>query len=147
MLFRSLHAFTRREAARSWNDKSRAARSVLAASGDGDAVAGQIVLSQARSFVGHARVAAERVGFAPERDPVTVVLGGSVLTSEHPAFRDAVVAELGVALPSAVVVPTCGSPLAGALLDALTEPAGTLADEVRMRVLASRHPEDFLLTN
>ncbi len=142
-----LHAFTRRDAPRPWGHKARAARAVLQASGEGDATAQEIVRSQARAFTGHARVAADRVGFDAEKDPVVVVLGGSILTSEHPALRDAMTDELLEVMPTAGVRLAYGSPLAGALLDAMAEGNLLVSSEVRDRVLQSWHPADFLLTD
>lgn len=142
-----LYEFTRRTGQRPEREKWRAARAVLQASEAGDAVAQEIVRSQARSFARHARVAAERVGFEARRDAVGVVLGGSILDSEHPAFRDAVTEELLAELPGAVVRSSVGSPLAGALLDALAEAGVTVDAGVRDRVVQAPHPEDFLLTD
>lgn len=141
-----LHAFTRHVGARPNAEKGWAARTVLQVAESGDAVARGIVDHQARDFAGHARVAAERVGLTVDRIPVPVVLGGSVLASEHPAMRDAVSRELAAVLPNADVRLTNGSPLAGALLDAMAEGGVIMSAELQTRVMQAQHPEDFLLT-
>lgn len=142
-----LYAFTRREGARPDSDQWWAARSVLRAAGAGDRVAEEIVRHQARRLAGHGRVAAEKVGLPVDGEPVTVVLGGSVADSEHGALRDALTEELGLAVPGATVRSSVGSPLAGALLDALAEAGVALDAGTRERVVQARHPEDFLLTS
>lgn len=141
-----LHAFTRRDNPRPARDKWQAARAVLQASADGDEVAQDIVRSQARRFAGHARVAAERVGFVPLTEPVTVLLGGSVLTSEYGALRHAVAAELVREMPAAVVGVALGSPAAGTLLDAMAEAGHRVSEPIRDQIMQAEHPEDFLLT-
>ncbi len=141
-----LYAFTNREDARPSSDKWRAARSVLVASEQGDEVSKGIVRWQVRQLAGHARVAAAKAGFGPA-GPVTMVLGGSVLSSEHGAFREALVEELYGTVPGAVVTSSVGSPLAGSLLDALAEAGMSVTHGLRDRVVRARHPEDFLLTD
>lgn len=141
-----LYAFTSRGHARLDSEKWRAARSVLVASDEGDSVAQGIVRWQVRMLAGHARVATAKAGFASS-GPVTVVLGGSVLSSEHGAFREALIEELDRSVPGAVVRSSVGSPLAGSLLDALAEAGVSVSAELRDRVVRARHPEDFLLTD
>ena len=140
-----LHAFTRRHPARPVPDEKVAARSVLRAAGDGDAVAWQIVDEQAGHFARLAAVAARRTGQTGER-ATTCVLGGSVLTSEHPAFRDALVEALESELGTVEVVTSGASPVSGALLDALAEGGAELTEELQRTVLQVLHPEEFLLT-
>jgi hypothetical protein len=86
------------------------------------------------------------VGYA-QADPVVVVLGGSIFTSEHAALREAMLDALSVELPAAVVGLAAGSPVAGALLDAMAEGNGSSTAEVRDRVFQAQHPADFLLTD
>ncbi len=140
-----LHAFTRHGNPRPPSDKWRAARYVLQASEEGDAVSQQIVRSQVGLLASHARIAAGKVGFSSEC-AVTVVLGGSILSSEHGAFRAALTEELSVVVPGAVVRSTVGSPLAGALLDAMAEGGLAITDGLRDRVVRARHPDGFLVT-
>lgn len=143
-----LHAFTRRHPVRPTPDEKVAARSVLRAAGEGDAVAWQIVDEQAGHFARLAAVAARRTGQtgqAGER-ATTCVLGGSVLTSEHPAFRDALVEALESELGAVDVVTSGASPVSGALLDALAEGGAELTEELQRTVLRVPHPEEFLLT-
>jgi hypothetical protein len=54
---------------------------------------------------------------------------------------------LSVELPAARVQLAGGSPLAGALLDAMAEGEQRIAAAVRDRVLQAWHPADFLLTD
>lgn len=139
-----LHGFTRRHPVRPVPDERVAARAILRAAGAGDAVAQWLVGEQAVAFARLARAAAERTDLVGP-DPVTCVLGGSLLTSEHPAFREALTAALEGELGSVDVVPSAASPVAGALLDALAEGAG-LDREAHDQVLSAPHPVEFLLT-
>ncbi|MBL7253015.1 N-acetylglucosamine kinase [Paractinoplanes lichenicola] len=134
------HEFTRRFGARPATDLWRASRVVLAAAGDGDPVAGQIVRTQAEAFVRYARWCAARVGTSLGDLPV--LLNGSVVTSEHPAMRDALRAELG---DVERVVVADASPLSGVVLDALAEGGVEIVPALLTRV-RDAHPEDFLLT-
>lgn len=147
-----VYGFTRRVSGRTapLPHKRVAARSVLRSAGNGDAVALAIVNRQARIFAGLARVAAEQTGLVggDSRDgrAVPVVLGGSVLTSEYPVYRDALrealLTEVGPIEPASY----SASPVAGALLDALAEGGIEVEDSVQDRVLTAVHPTDFLLT-
>lgn len=141
-----LHAFTRRGGVRSSRELPAAARSVLRAASAGDAVAVGIVETATHTFAGLARVAAERTGLAGRVEPVPVVLGGSVLTSENPVYRDALVEDLRHELGAVSVAATAASPVAGALLDALAEGGVRLDQQLHDRVLTASHPVDFLLT-
>ncbi|WP_375425778.1 N-acetylglucosamine kinase [uncultured Friedmanniella sp.] len=145
-----LYAFTRRGSARSGRDYAAAARSVLRAASASDAVALEMVRSASSTFAGLARVAAERTGLVsrahPATEPVPVVLGGSLLTSELPAYREALVKDLRRELGAVRVAATAASPVAGALLDALAEGGVELDQERHDRVLTTSHPADFLLT-
>lgn len=140
-----LHAFTRRHPVRSLPDERVAARTVLRAARSGDGVARWLVAEQAAAFARLARVAAEQTGLVGT-DPTALVLGGSILTSEHPAFRDALVKALEVELGSVDVVVSGASPVAGALLDALAEGSAGLTQAVHDEVLSAPHPIEFLLT-
>ena len=140
-----LHAFTRRHPVRPVPDPRVAARAVLRAAGAGDAVAWAIVADQAGTFARLAGVAARRTGLVGG-PPILCVLGGSVLTSEHPAFRDALVEALWSELGSVEVVSSAASPVAGALLDALAEGGVALDRQIQTEVLHALHPADFLLT-
>jgi len=141
-----LYAFTRRHKSRADRDKWTAARSVLRAAGDGDAVAADIVSAQAATFAALARVAAVSTGLGADGSPVPVVLGGSILTSEYPAYRDALVAALGREIGAVDVAASSASPVAGAVLDALAEGGVTIDQALHDRVLTASHPTDFLLT-
>lgn len=121
-----LHEFTRREGRRTWQDKGRAARQVLAAALSGDAVAREIVCNQARAFARYARVAAGKVGFDPDRDPVRVVLAGSVLTAPNSPMVTELVDALAAELPYSQSTVSHLPPVAGAALDAIAESGATV---------------------
>jgi N-acetylglucosamine kinase-like BadF-type ATPase len=139
------HAFTRRFGARPETDLWRASRVVLAAAGAGDAVALGIVTDQAESFVRLAGWCARRVGVDLASGELPVLLNGSVATSEHPAMRDALTAELARVAPAAGVVVADASPLSGVVLDALAEGGVYIGPDLLTRV-RDAHPDDFLMT-
>ncbi|GAA1841461.1 BadF/BadG/BcrA/BcrD ATPase family protein [Microlunatus capsulatus] len=141
-----LHSLTRREGRRPDRDTWRAARSVLRAAGDGDAVAAGVVDRHAAVLAGLVAVTARETGLDTAPGPVPVVLGGSVLTSEHPAYRTAVTAALADAVGPVAVTVSTAPPVVGALLDALAEGGVALAPDLHARVLGTPHPADFLLT-
>lgn len=140
-----LYAFTRR-GGRPSRDKWAAARSVVRLAGDKDAVAMAITGEQARNFAGLARIAARRTGLGAGGAVVPVVVGGSILTSEHPAYREALIAALGEEVGPVAVAISSASPVSGALLDAMAESGMTIGQDVHDRVLMASHPADFLLT-
>jgi N-acetylglucosamine kinase-like BadF-type ATPase len=139
------HTFTRRFGARPASDLWRASRVVLAAAGDGDAVARDIVGTQASAFVRYAQWCARRAGVDLASGELPVLLNGSVATSEHPAMRDALTAELARVAPAAGVVVADASPLSGVVLDALAEGGVVIRPELLTRV-RDAHPHDFLTT-
>lgn len=141
-----LHAFTRYTDPRPRTALGRASRTVLRAAVAGDPAASEIVRRQADSVAEYARVAAQAVGFDPDEDEVGVVLGGSVIASEHGVFREATVEALGVHVPRARLVVMPGPPVEGALLDALAEDGLQLSAEVRAKVAAPTYPAAFLQT-
>lgn len=140
-----LHNFTRRHPVRPVPDERVAARSVLRAAGSGDAVAWEIVAGQAAAFARLAGVAARRTGLSGPQ-PTPCVLGGSILTSEHPVYREALVEALAAELGSVEVVASAATPVAGALLDALAEGGAALDQHTHDEVLQAYHPAEFLLT-
>jgi N-acetylglucosamine kinase-like BadF-type ATPase len=139
------HTFTRRFGARPHSDLWRASRAVLAAAVAGDDVATQIVARQATAFVGYAQWCARRVGVDLASGELPVLLNGSVATSEHPAMRDALVAELARVAPGVPVTLAHASPLSGVVLDALAEGGVDVGPDLLARV-RDDHPGDFLLT-
>jgi N-acetylglucosamine kinase-like BadF-type ATPase len=120
------------------------ARDVLDAAGRGDAVAQLIVGGQARSLARYARAATRRVGL--DGAGTTVVLGGSVLSSENPVLRDATVAALADELPGASAVLSPRSPVVGAAAEAIAELRGSVSAAVATRLADHRFPPEFLLT-
>lgn len=120
------------------------ARDVLDAARGGDAVAQRIVGGQARSLARYARAACAQVGLTG--GATTVVLGGSVLSSENPALREATVTALAEELPGARAVLSVRSPVVGAALEAIAELRGSVPIEVATRLADHRFPPEFLLT-
>jgi N-acetylglucosamine kinase-like BadF-type ATPase len=139
------HVFTRRFGARPATDLWRAARLVLAAADGGDSVARDIVDTQAEAFARYAQWCATRVGVDLASGELPVLLNGSVATSEHPAMRHALTAELGRIAPAARVVVADASPLSGVVLDALAEGGTVIGPDLLTRV-RDAHPHDFLST-
>ncbi|MBM2615106.1 hypothetical protein JIG36_05965 [Actinoplanes sp. LDG1-06] len=137
------HDFTRRFGARAATDLWRASRAVLAAAGEGDAVAVDIVRAQAEAFVRYAGWCAERAG--TKLGDLPVLLNGSVATSEYPAMRDALRDELARVAPSVPVVVADASPLSGVVLDALAEGGVDISPGLLARA-RDGHPFDFLMT-
>jgi N-acetylglucosamine kinase-like BadF-type ATPase len=133
-----LHAFTRRSHPLPDSAHTQAARVVLRVADQGDAVALGIVRDQASWFARYAAVAAHEVGLDHDPRPSCLILGGSVMASEHAVFRDAVVAALSPSLGQPVVRCESSAPVMGTLLDAFAEDGVEVTDAVR-RTLAS-HP-------
>jgi N-acetylglucosamine kinase-like BadF-type ATPase len=141
-----LHAFTRFVDPRPRSQLARASRTVLKAAAAGDPAATEIVLEQAQSAAKYARVAAQEVGFDPDQDRVSIVLGGSVITSEHGVFRDAAIRAIAEELLHAQVCELPGAPVEGALLDALAEDGEVVTVELRNRVGERAYPSALLQT-
>lgn len=139
------HAFARRFGARPGSDLWRAARAVLAAAEDGDAVALVLVADQAAAFVRYGQWCARRVGVDLASGQLPVLLNGSVATSEHPAMRDALRNRLAVEAPAARVVVSSASPLIGVVLDALAEGGVDVGPDL-LAAVRDDHPDDFLVT-
>jgi N-acetylglucosamine kinase-like BadF-type ATPase len=139
------HVFTRRFGALPGTELWKSSRLVLALAGEGDAVARRIVDDQAAALVGYAEWCARRVGSDLAAGDLPVLLNGSVATSEHPAMRDAIVAELGRVAPAARVTVATESPLHGVVLDAHAEGGVAVTPELIARI-RHEHPEDFLAT-
>jgi N-acetylglucosamine kinase-like BadF-type ATPase len=141
-----LHSFTRRHDRRPWQDKGLAARVVLQAAADSDPVATGIVHRHAVRTAEYARVAAGRCGFDVRRDPVPVVLAGSVLGATPAVFADALRGELHRAMPGCRPVSASLPPVAGAALDALAE-AGVPVTAGLLATLTESLPDpSFLAT-
>jgi N-acetylglucosamine kinase-like BadF-type ATPase len=139
------HTFTRRFGARPASDLWKAARLVLATAGGGDPVALEIIAAQAEGFVRLAQWCSRRVGADLASGELPVLLNGSVATSEHPAMRDALVAELARVAPATAVATADASPLSGVVLDALAEGGVVIGPELLTRV-RDAHPDEFLMT-
>lgn len=139
------HVFTRRFGALPGTELWKSSRIVLALAGEGDAVAQRIVDDQAEAFVRYAQWCARRVGADLAAGDLPVLLNGSVATSEHPAMRDAITAELARVAPAARVTVASDSPLNGVVLDALAE-GGVAVTPALIARLRQEHPEAFLAT-
>ena len=75
-----------------------------------------------------------------------VVLGGSVLSSESPALRDATLTALATELPAARAMLTPRSPVVGAVAEAIAEQRGSVPADVVDRLTDHPFPAEFLLT-
>lgn len=154
-----LNKFTRRENPLGHRDRSLAAPAVLQVAEDGDAVAGQILDRHAHLLADYAVLVAQRVGLVDgavddvsrgssdarssrSSPPVHIVLGGSVLTSNHAGLRNRLIVELTRQLPRAHAALGLGTPVVGALLDALAEGGIVLTPAVRDRVRSATHTPD-----
>ncbi|MGW1341094.1 hypothetical protein ACWCOV_08580 [Kribbella sp. NPDC002412] len=140
------HAFTQRVGSRPWQDKAQAARVVHGLAAAGDAVAVEIVRTQAAHLAEYAKTAAVRVGFTPGVDAVPVALSGSVLTAEASPLAEELVRALQVELPGAVPVVTSLPPVAGAVLDAMAEAGVALTPEVVEALRETMPAADLLRT-
>jgi N-acetylglucosamine kinase-like BadF-type ATPase len=101
---------------------------LFAVAAAGDTVAGDLVRRQAEEVVLLAVAAMRRLGILGE--PVPVVLGGGVLTAEHPQLMDEIHRLLGEQAPLATVSVVRTPPVVGAALlglDRLGAPAAALA--------------------
>lgn len=139
------HMFTRRFDATPRSELWKASRAVLAMAGEGDPVAQDIVNQQAAAFVRYATWCVRRVGDDLGSGHVPVLLNGSVVTSEHPAMRLALLRELAREVPAAPVEVAKASPLRGVVLDALAE-GGINITPVLLSSLRDEDPEGFLRT-
>ena len=104
----------------------------------GDAVAACVVRRQATEIVALASVAAGRLGL--RNRPVDVVLGGGVLTAQHPQLHEAILAGLAEEVPRARARILEEPPVTGAVLlglDALGS-AGKAKAAARHSILNSR---------
>jgi hypothetical protein len=148
-----LKLFTQRENRLGHLDRSRAAYAVLEVAERGDAAAGEILDRHARLLADYAVLVARKVGLVEAgceetaqnpsrlettavRSTVRIVLGGAVLASDHTGLRDRLVADLSSRLPHAEIGLGSGTPVVGALLDALAEGGAALSPTVRDRVLS-----------
>lgn len=141
-----LHAFTRREGPRPWQDKGRMAREVLAAARAGDSVASDIVDGHAIRLAEYAHVTATKAGFNPARDMVPVILAGSVLTASHSPMATALSRELARRMPLCRTVVSDMPPVAGAALDAIAEAGRSLSDDTLAALKDSLPAEELLRT-
>ena len=141
-----LHAFTRRDHPIPALEQRTTARLVLQAATDGDPAAELIVARQVADFADLVVVAAERTGLEGSAEPVPIGLGGSVLTSELPIFRQSLIDSLTARLGRIEVVSSSAAPVAGATLDALVEAGVEVTSEMQRAIVSAAHPEEFLLT-
>jgi hypothetical protein len=87
------------------------------------------------------------VGLDRDRRPTWLILGGSVMASEHAVFRDAVVAALPPTLGRPVVRSDTSAPLVGTLLDAFAEDGVEVTDALRATLAShSALPASLLTT-
>jgi N-acetylglucosamine kinase-like BadF-type ATPase len=141
-----LHSFTRRNNRRRWQDKGRAARTVLASAEVGDPVSNAIITRQAQRFAVYARAAAIQAGFDPQHDTVPIVLAGSVVTADHSPMTDALRRELACQIPRCRPVLSALPPVAGAALDAVAEAGIPITDDLLATMTHTLREQNFLQT-
>jgi len=158
-----LHSFTRRGSSGSWCRAASAAPVVLACAAEGDPVSVALVADQARLLVDYADATARRAGLdlgggqrgddrvgrdAGEGGPLKhpddaegegwpLALGGGVVASGLPVFREALLAEIGTRLPGAVPVVVEVEPVVGSLVGALGLVDPALAEAAFGRLTAA----------
>ena len=113
------------------NDLSPVLFAVAAA---GDPVARSVVVEQANEVVALATVAARRLGLLD--NAYSVVLGGGVLTAQHPLLHENVVSGILASAPQATIGIVADPPAAGAALFAL-DSFGTTPAKVESTVRAA----------
>lgn len=133
-----LHTVTRRDADL---PLPHGARAVLRCAADGDPVARGIVAADATALARYLRPTAERAGLDPRRE-WPVVLGGSIVTSEIPVYRQELLPRLAAELPEAAVAVTSIAPVLGTLLDAYAVEGPARLAAVHERVTASVLPDE-----
>lgn len=141
-----LHSFTRRANGRTWQDKGRAARTVLASAEAGDPIANAIITRQAQRFATYARAAAIAAGFDPEHDTLPVVLAGSVVTADRSPMAEALRRELACQMPRCRPVLATLPPVAGAALDAIAEAGVPITRDLLATMTRTLREQDFLQT-
>jgi N-acetylglucosamine kinase-like BadF-type ATPase len=142
-----LHAFTKRVDNLGHRDKARAARTVLAAASNGDAISLEIVRKHAGHLTKYAVVTARQVGFDIGADLIPLVLGGSVLTAHHSILRALLVESLRADASNFQVIDSPGaSPVLGALLDAMAENGVDVTAQLQTTVLQQQPPDGFFDT-
>ncbi|MEV4178542.1 BadF/BadG/BcrA/BcrD ATPase family protein [Nonomuraea sp. NPDC049709] len=104
---------------------------VLAAAGDGDAVAGALVARQAEEVTVMAQVCLRRLGLL--ETPVEVVLGGGLLTARDPLLTSLLNAGFALRAPRAKVVVAELPPVMGAALLGLERLGASEAAKARLR--------------
>lgn len=141
-----LHRFTRRGGPRGYGALAESARTVLAQAEAGDGGASDIVVRQATELVGYVAATARIVGLLPEGGGWPVVLGGSIMNSEHTMFRRTVLDTICKELPAAEVTVTTLPPVVGTLLDASALLGEEVAEGLRQRILNTQLPDDLIVT-
>ncbi|MFB4273850.1 MULTISPECIES: N-acetylglucosamine kinase [unclassified Nonomuraea] len=104
---------------------------VLAAAGDGDAVAGALVARQAEEVTVMAQVCLRRLGLL--ETPVEVVLGGGLLTARDPLLTSLLDAGFALRAPRAKIVVADLPPVMGAALLGLERLGASEAAKARLR--------------
>ena len=122
------------------------ARDVLDAARSGDDVARAIVAEQASALARYARAAAVAAGLDPDRGDFTVVLGGSVLSSDNAVLREVTTTHLVELVPRARPRLAPVSPVVGAVAEAIAELTGEDVTDTLATLAGHRFPADFLLT-
>jgi N-acetylglucosamine kinase-like BadF-type ATPase len=137
---------TRRHDRASYQQRTSAARTVVATAGDGDPVAQDIIDEQGRRFALYAEIAARKVGLRDRCEPVSVVLSGSILMAPQSPIADAMCRHLKTLFPGAVAHAATLPPAAGAALDAIAEAGCSVDAHTLTRLAETAPPPEFLAT-
>ncbi|MEU3819328.1 BadF/BadG/BcrA/BcrD ATPase family protein [Streptomyces sp. NPDC030392] len=111
---------------------------VFAVGAGGDPVARSLVARLADEVVTMAVVALERLGLRDAREPVPVVLGGSVLAAGHPELNGRIEESLRERAPSAVPTVVAAPPVLGAALLGLDDVGAPAAAGEALRARFAR---------
>jgi N-acetylglucosamine kinase-like BadF-type ATPase len=142
-----LHAFTRRTDPIPPEHRNRAARLVLACAAGGDPVAVDLVDRQARAFAEYAWWIGRQAGFDTDGTDIPVVLGGSVVTSHIPVFRDLLGERIRQRIQGARSAVVDVPPVIGALVEALAQDRAADPAALRGQLAAAELPAELFYTD
>jgi N-acetylglucosamine kinase-like BadF-type ATPase len=132
-----LHGFARRDGrpADAW--LAAAAPEVTRAAARGDDVALRIITDHAARYADYARVAAVRVGFDVDDEPVPIVLAGSALADPSSPLIEALQMAFVERFAGAAPRPARLPPVCGAVLDAMAEAGDPITPDVIASIVSS----------
>lgn len=135
-----LHEFTRRGAPTSWKRLAATAPTVLACASAGDPASLSLLTDQARLLLNYARAIAARAGLDLDRHPSPLALGGGVMGSDLPVFKQILLSEAALMLPSTAPVVIDAEPASGALVGAVRQLDTAAAEQAFTRLMDPARP-------